>query len=168
MSSEPYIRRYGNEREESAVVTGLFRSEAQAERAMHELKAAGFSGSQIGVACSDSDQEKTIAWEADGLTTSTAVEMSSTRHRSLLERLNDFFTGSDSDYTARDDLHGSLVRISERRQSARTKPTRIYVSVCDLLSFRISTTWGIPLYTCLSGIIPRIPIGGINHEFRST
>jgi hypothetical protein len=77
---------------------------------MHELKAAGFSGSQIGVACSDSDQEKPIASEAEGLTTSAAVEMPSTRHRGLLERLKDFFTGSDSDYTVRDDLHGSLVR----------------------------------------------------------
>ena len=110
MTSEKTVAISGNQVEAHGVVAGLFRNEAQAERAMQELKAAGFSGSQIGVACSDPRQEKAIAAQAEGRTTyGSTEEFSRPGHRSLLERLKDFFTGEKTDYTIRDDLHGSLV-----------------------------------------------------------
>jgi hypothetical protein len=96
MSLQNTIPNSGTQVEGYAVVASLFHDEAQAERAMQELREAGFSGSQIGVACSDPEQEKTIAAEADGRTTTAEIEKPLGGHRSLLERLKHFFTGADS------------------------------------------------------------------------
>ena len=120
MTSEKTVAISGNQVEAHGVVAGLFRNEAQAERAMQELKAAGFSGSQIGVACSDPRQEKAIAAQAEGRRTyGSTEEFSRPGHRSLLERLKDFFTGEKTDYTIREDLHGSLIGMSIPENQAR-------------------------------------------------
>lgn len=105
--------------EEHGTVAGLFRDDAQAEKAIQELKEAGFSGNQIGVACFDAGREKVIAAEA-----ASPSDFESTRvtrsERGLLQRIKDFFAGGpESEYSEPEDLHGSLIGLQIPETQAR-------------------------------------------------
>lgn len=115
---------------ERGIVAGLFRDDNRLEQAISELKTAGFSDNQIGIARSEVTG---AASQGTGMSSSNAVRGES---RGMWEKIKSAFSGHDytddldANYSGSDDFRGSLLGMGLTDDQSRYFSGNIHAAGC--------------------------------------